>query len=107
MKKILFISFVVFAITIISCSKDPDCIQNKIEDFKTATVCESAKIHKYKYEGNYYYAFNEEVCCCDMQSFWYDEKCNLVCTTGGIAPGINECDIPVDSLEFIETVWEK
>ncbi len=91
-----------------ACSRNtPHCIDSKIEDFKSTAACDSAKVEKFKLDGNFYYAFEEEMCCCDMQSFWYDEDCNLVCTTGGIAPSVNECDIDIASAEFVETLWEK
>jgi len=62
----------------------PSCIQQMITDYKNrATKGPSAKFYEYDYRG--IKVFLMEPPCCDQISKLYDDQCNLLCSSGGIA----------------------
>lgn len=68
----------------------PDCIEKKIEAYKTnKTPCESGKsVYRYTFQGEFVYVFNPGNCGADMMSDVYNEACNLICGLGGIAGNV-------------------
>ena len=71
----------------INLEDNSDCIDLKIEAFKTSNLpCESGKtIYRYKFQDEFVYVFGPGNCGADMMSDVYNEECNLVCGLGGIA----------------------
>lgn len=74
----------------INLEDNSDCIDLKIEAFKTSNLpCESGKsIYRYKFQDEFVYVFGPGNCGADMMSDVYDEECNLICGLGGIAGNI-------------------
>ncbi|MFI5171638.1 MAG: DUF6970 domain-containing protein [Chitinophagales bacterium] len=111
MKLRYIFNFLVICVVVISCNSydlpngTPECIKEKIIYFSDNHVCDSIRVEQYSYQGRRYYSFVEP-CCCDIGSNWYNEFCEVVCTTGTIGGTIN-CTIDIDSLVFEEVIWQE
>jgi len=68
----------------------PDCIRQKINEYKHSTTsCESGKsVYRYHFQGTVVYVFNPGDCGADMMSTVYDQECNVLCGLGGITGNI-------------------
>jgi hypothetical protein len=85
MKKILFLLFVV---QIIACSKaveektPSECIQTKIDQFKTAPKLEGfSGITQYEYESKPYFYFDYGTAA-DWPAYLLDNQCDTICQLG-------------------------
>ena len=112
MKKPIYLS-ILFFITLISCSKNEDqkttttcadCINTKIQEILQSPVQNpKATVKKYTYQGQTVYLINSNFA--DALDPVYNDKCELICSQGGIAGNINNSCINWDSAIYIETVW--
>lgn len=68
-------------------SEPPNCIEQKINAYKSSKIlCLSGKsAYRYTFQEKYVYVFNPGNCGADMMSEIYDADCNRICGLGGIA----------------------
>jgi hypothetical protein len=116
MKKIILLMSLLLLLSI-SCSKSesgdeakkvpyPECISSQIDEIlkNYSPRIPRSNIKKYKYNEQYVYVVEiNEVA--DEQNPVYNEKCELICSHGGIDGNNNKTCINWDSAVFIETVW--
>lgn len=64
----------------------PNCIENKIKEFKNSPLaCDSeAKVYRCDFQNVQVYVFQPGYCGSDLPIKIYDNKCNLICTLGGL-----------------------
>jgi len=90
-----YLSITVFSLGTIffmSCTGEPDCISQRINQFKLQeSTCAGASIIKYQFEGQTVYGFGDGNCISDRGIAIIDEACNDVCFIGGIA-GFTDCN---------------
>jgi hypothetical protein len=95
----------------ISCNNDdtkkisyPECLSSKIQEILQSPVQNpKSTIEKYNYQNQtvYLIVFNGA----DSQSQVYNEKCELVCSIGGIGGSAQDTCINWENATYIETVW--
>lgn len=98
---------------ILACNSDedtPDCIKDKIEIFKTEACDNSGRVDSYEFEGKTVFAFEVGQCGADFFTYILNERCDTLCTLGGIA-GLTKCvngtEFNDNTAKFLETVWKK
>lgn len=94
--KIFNILLIAFTITFFGCQNTdleediPGCIQQKIKEFDESIIsCDSgATVYRYLFQGQFVFVFNPGNCIADGAASVYDEKCNLICSLGGLIGNI-------------------
>jgi len=112
MKKSIYLS-ILFFLTLIRCSMNEDetvnvtngnCINTEIQKILQSPVQNpKATVKKYTYQGQTVYLINSNFA--DALSPIYNDKCELVCSQGGIAGNTNNTCVNWDNAVFIETIW--
>lgn len=112
MSKSNYLSIILF-ITLINCSNNEDqsnknnysdCINAKIQEILQSPIQNpKATVKKYTYLGQTVYLINSNFA--DALDPVYNDKCELVCTQGGIGGNSNNSCVNWDSAVYIETVW--
>jgi hypothetical protein len=113
MKTLIYLISVV--VLLIGCSKSdneikkisyPECISSQIsgilKNYQPRTPRSNIKKYLYKGQNVYVIQINE---IADEQNPVYNEKCELICSQGGIDGNNNKTCINWDSAVFVETVW--
>ena len=115
MKNLIYISFLVFVV--MGCSQNnedktanyPECINTNITAFlknyptppNTGT---KASVKKYLYKEQKVYVLDFMPGFADGQASVINEKCESICTLGGIGSPLTDC-IDWDKATFVEIVW--
>jgi len=114
---IFLLSIPAFLTTFSSCEENdplvsslPACIEQKIEEYKSASACaqDSARVTRFNSQIGYVYLFSYDYCCCDYTSPILDSACNGVCFLGDIA-GQTKCLVNNMELDLSSpvVVWKK
>jgi hypothetical protein len=108
------IAFCLAIVLMNACTKpcvepNPDCIQSKIDHFKTSTNCtQNASVKMYGFQGKTVYVFDETQCknVADGGAEIFDSNCNYLGLIGGIAgvTKINGVEF-YENADYIKTVW--
>lgn len=112
MKKILSI-LIVITLSIYSCEKDdiadntPECIENKIMDFKINSPCDDAKVKEYLFQGNLVYVFDPGTCGADMAAAVYNKDCESLGSLGGLYGNTIINNEEFSNAEYIRLIWKK
>jgi hypothetical protein len=92
MKYIIFISLIFF----FSCKKETemsDCIEAKVETFKTALRVENeSSVSEYCYKNRLYYKFDYGASA-DWDMYLLDNQCDTICETHGLQLVPSRCKI--------------
>ncbi len=118
--KISILTFLFLTITLYSCGsinaqketlknqeKIIDCIQEKINTFKSQPVSDPPMaIYQYTYNNNTVYFIVPP--CCDRYSTLYDSNCNIVCHPDGgfTAKGDGKCRDFFDKRTNEKLIWK-
>jgi hypothetical protein len=104
----LFLS-ICLALALVGCRKynnTPDCIQSKIDEFKTSLVYGGASVKEYKFEDGLVYVFDAGDDIVDGAATVYDSDCNYIGFLGGLAGNfkINGKDFNSNA-KYKRTLW--
>lgn len=85
----------------------PDCLNEKIKDFKKEKSCDDKRVDEYTFQGMTVFLFGRN-CCCDFASDVLDNECNVLGYLGGIAgmTDINGANFYQNST-YVRAIWEE
>jgi hypothetical protein len=98
---------------VLSCNKSeqsediPQCIEEKIKDFKTKTVCDLSQVAQYMFQNQTVFVFDNQPCCCDFTGEVLDSNCKVLGSLGGIAGLFKINGEDFSKATFIRVVWKK
>lgn len=102
---------VLMSFFIISCNKMediPDCIQERIEDFETNSICDDgSSVKEYKFQGEIVYLFENGNCGADLASRVFDSECNELGWIGGISGNTEINGEEFSNASYRKTVWKQ
>jgi hypothetical protein len=104
MKNLLFVAFI---LSIFACKKStPDCLTERVENFKKEATLSGATIDIYKFEGKELFLFNNGTF--DTGTQVVDGNCNDLCLIGGKA-ALTTCDGKefVKDAVFVKNIWKR
>lgn len=115
MKKLTLVLFVAVSIlTWCSCNKldidkdAPDCIQFKIKNWEQdSTLCDSARVEEYTFQGGNVFLFNPGNCGADMLSDVFNTDCVKLGSLGGIMGNTKINNEEFSHAVLVGTTWEK
>ena len=84
-----------------------NCIQSKVDEFRSQARCVGANVKEYFFEGKIVYVFYKGLCFVDAGAQVYDEDCNYLGMLGGLP--YNKKIVGVDfgvTAEYKRTSWE-
>jgi len=92
-----------------SCKKSvslSDCLQSKVDQFKTSVQRTNADIAEYNFQGKLVYVFSHGGCFADAGAEVYDSDCNYLGTIGGFIGGtkIDGQDFYANA-KYRRTIW--
>jgi hypothetical protein len=87
----------------------PDCLKEKIKEFKKSMPCEGATADEYVFQNmNVYVMDVGPHCCCDRGSAVYDQNCSLLGSLGGFTGNLEINGVKFsENAEYVRTIWEK
>jgi len=106
---ILILTYILFAS---GCEKNkydaPGCIEDKINEFKTTTVCDNgAYVAIYTFKGKNVYLFDEGTCGADLEESVYSEDCYKLGSLGGITGNMMISGVKFyEEAKFVKRIWE-
>lgn len=99
---------------LISCNKlerEPTCIQEKVELFKTFQTEEckdKGKVKKYRFQGEIVYVFEHEECnAADLVSAIVNQNCEVIGWLGGVAGNQTINGESFDKAIYLKTIWKE
>ena len=105
------ICLILLSIFTISCNKignSPDCIQEKINDFKKTAFCEDgSKVKEYKLQGEIVYLFENGNCGADLASGVFDSECNELGWIGGLTGNTEINGVEFSTANYRKTIWSQ
>jgi hypothetical protein len=92
-----------------ACKKDkriPDCIDQKIDEFKHTTSCSfGTNVKEYNFQSSRVFVFDPGNCGADMTSEVLDENCNTLGYLGGFAGNTKINGEDFDNAKLVRTIW--
>lgn len=82
-------------------------LQKKIDQFKSASVCEDARISEFNINGELVYLFEYGSCIKDKESPVYDKSGNLLGAIGGFTGNMQLNGNDFSKAEFKREIWRK
>ena len=107
-----FFLLLILTSAMISCNKDdiangtPDCIVEKIHDFKNTCCDNDANVKEYLFQGATVYVFNPGTCGADMTSEVTNSQCTTLGYLGGIAGNVAINGENFSSASLQRTIWK-
>ena len=111
MKKLSIL--ILFPFLIYGCNKastesgTPKCVEDKIKDFSTTSICKDVKVDEYRFQGKTVYLYDSEMCGADMASEIIDSDCITMGYLGGIIGNTKINGEEFSNAKFIKTIWKK
>lgn len=99
-------------ILLMGCSKSdkiksiPDCINQKIEMFSTRPVCDYSSVEEYVFQNNQVYVFDNQRCCCDVNSEVFNSDCVLLGYLGGFVGNFTINGEDFQNAKLVRTLWK-
>lgn len=82
-----------------------DCIDSKIESFKTQGLCSNAFVKEYLFQGKLVYVFSVGNCP-DAGEAVYDADCNFLGTLGGFIANSQAFSLDFEAnAQYKRTIW--
>lgn len=83
-----------------------DCIDSKIDDFKTSVQYENASVKEYSFQGELAYVFDSGSGIVDGAAQVYDAECNLIGYLGGLTGNTKINGVEFHSnAKYKRTLW--
>ena len=112
MKQLTIIVFLVVT-TFIGCRKldiekgTPKNIENKIKDFNKSSICNTANVKEYIFQGNPVYTFDPGRCGADMNTEVTNSDGNTLGYLGGIVGNTKINSEEFSKATFVKSIWKK
>lgn len=104
---------ILFAFIMYGCNKagtesvTPKCVEDKIKNFNTPSICKDVKVDEYRFQGQTVYLFDSEICGADMASEVINSECITMGYLGGIIGNTKINGEEFSNATFIKTIWKK